>query len=316
MDEEKRSEYKEKAEAILFASGKMMKFDDIARLGRFRNREILQEVLEELKKEYDEKPGSLKIFNDGEIWKLNVSDKHIDTVKNIISETELTKSVTETLAVIAFKYPILQSDVVKIRSNKAYEHLKELQELGYISRQKHGRTNLIKLTDKFFEYFNLPEDKLKEQFKDFDGIANAIEEKEQEIKEMKEKQDEERRKDNVEAYDEEAKVETYGEKLGNLEVVDEPEEKTEKPVEETAEKPVEEKTLNEKPAQEKMPAEKQKPIIKPKVNAEKKETEEDIQERKAEQLAREIEENAEKRARKVFEEEEEGKEDDVSDQMS
>src|SRR3989344_3405131 len=109
MDEEKRSEYKEKAEAILFASGKMMKFDDIARLGRFRNREILQEVLEELKKEYDEKPGSLKIFNDGEIWKLNVSDKHIDTVKNIISETELTKSVTETLAVIAFKYPILQS---------------------------------------------------------------------------------------------------------------------------------------------------------------------------------------------------------------
>ena len=64
------------------------------------------------------------------------------------------------------------------------------------------------------------------------------------------------------------------------------------------------------------PAEKQKPIIKPKVNAEKKETEEDIQERKAEQLAREIEENAEKRARKVFEEEEEGKEDDVSDQMS
>ena len=66
--------------------------------------------------------------------------------------------------------------------------LKELEEAGYISRQKHGRTKLIKLTDKFFEYFDLPRDKLKDQFKDFGSIAKAIESKEQEVEKVKEEQ--------------------------------------------------------------------------------------------------------------------------------
>ena len=57
-------------------------------------------------------------------------------VRKIVTETELTRSVMETLAVIAFKYPILQSDLIKLRTNKAYDHLVELEKSGYISRQK------------------------------------------------------------------------------------------------------------------------------------------------------------------------------------
>lgn len=94
----------------------------------------------------------------------------------------------ETLAVIAFKYPILQSDLIKIRTNKAYDHLVELEKSGYITRQKHSRTNLIKLTEKFFKYFDLTEEKLKEQFRDFDSIARAIKEKEEEVEKIKDEQ--------------------------------------------------------------------------------------------------------------------------------
>ena len=43
-------------------------------------------------------------------------------------------------------------------------------------------------TQKFFDYFDLPRNKLKEQFKDFDGIAESIEEKEEEIKKIREEQ--------------------------------------------------------------------------------------------------------------------------------
>ena len=82
-------------------------------------------------------------------------------VRKIVTETELTRSVMETLAVIAFKYPILQSDLIKLRTNKAYDHLVELEKSGYISRQKYC-TNLIKLTDKFFKYFDLTEENLRE----------------------------------------------------------------------------------------------------------------------------------------------------------
>ena len=111
----------------------------------------------------------------------------------------------ETLAVIAFKYPILQSDLIKLRTNKSYDHLVELEKSGYISRQKHGRTNLIKLTEKFFKYFDLTEEKLKEQFRDFDSIAKAIKEKEEEVEQIKD--DQRKRAEDLKKEDEKIKKE-------------------------------------------------------------------------------------------------------------
>ena len=244
---------KKKLEALLFSSGRKMNVEELSKLAHAGHEEI-QNALMELKKDYDEKQSSVMVINEGDSWKLNIREQFLSLVQKIVTETELSKTIMETLAVIAFKYPIKQSDLIKIRTNKAYDHLKELEELGYISRQKHGRTNLIKLTQKFFEYFDLQEEKLKEQFKDFGTIAHAIEEKESEIKQIKEEQkakaEEEKKKDkeikkeidlldkegqevpldtyeNKEAKQEKEKpeVKVIGGKLGSLNVVDEPSEK-------------------------------------------------------------------------------------------
>ena len=248
---------KKKLEALLFSSGRKMSVEELSRLADARTGDI-QQSLEELKKEYESKNSSVMIVNEGDSWKLTVHEQFLPLVQKIITETELSKTIVETLAVIAFKYPIKQSDLIRIRTNKAYDHLKELEEMGYISRQKHGRTNLIKLTQKFFEYFNLPEEKLKEQFQDFESIANAIKEKESEIEAIKqdqrekaeeEKQKDEKIKEEIDLLDSEGKetaLETYEnteakennsedseqapevvvekEQLGNLEIVNEPSE--------------------------------------------------------------------------------------------
>ena len=178
---------KKKLEALLFSSGRKMSIEELSRLSNAGTGDI-QKSLEELKKEYEDKDSSVMIIEEGDSWKLTVREQYLPLVQKIITETELSKTIMETLAVIAFKYPIRQSDLIKIRTNKAYDHLRELEEMGYISRQKHGRTNLIKLTQKFFEYFDLPEGKLKEHFKDFSSIANAIEDKEKEIETIKQEQ--------------------------------------------------------------------------------------------------------------------------------
>ena len=187
MAELKKASVKSKVEAVLFSTGHRISLDDISRLCRAKKEDALA-ALKELQREYDEKQSSLMLVEEGDFWKLTVRDHLISIVRKIVTETELTRSVLETLAIIAFKYPILQSDLIKLRTNKAYDHLAELEKSGYISRQKHGRTNLIKLTEKFFRYFDLTEEKLKEQFKDFDSIARAIKEKEQEVEDIKEDQ--------------------------------------------------------------------------------------------------------------------------------
>ena len=187
MTDLKKASVKSKVEAVLFSTGHKISLDEISKICRSRKEDVLLS-LQELQKEYDEKQSSLMLVEEGEFWKFTVRDHLISIVRKIVTETELTKSVLETLAVIAFKYPILQSDLIKLRTNKSYDHLAELEKSGYISRQKHGRTNLIKLTEKFFKYFDLTEEQLRDRFKDFGSIARAIHEKEDEVKMIKDDQ--------------------------------------------------------------------------------------------------------------------------------
>ena len=233
----KKLPLKQKVEAILFSVGGRISLGDIARLARSRE-DAVREALQHLKEEYGQKDSSLILIEDGDHWKLAVRDHYLSVVKKIVTETELSKTVLETLAIIAFKYPIRQSDLIKLRTNKAYDHLRELEQQGFISRKKHGRTNLIKLTEKFFQYFDLPEENLKEHLADFESIAAAITRKEQELAERKQQQaqeleqiasQEDRIKQEIEGLDapQEPMVEPgSGDaeaslKLGRLEVYDE-----------------------------------------------------------------------------------------------
>ena len=123
--------------------------------------------MQELKADYEERGTSVVLNEDNGHWKLTVKDHYLPMVQKVIDQTELDKPLMETLAVIAWKYPLLQAAVIKIRHNKAYEHLRILEELGFITRQKFGRTKRITLTQKFFEYFDLPsKEQVKEVFKD------------------------------------------------------------------------------------------------------------------------------------------------------
>ena len=187
MAELKKASVKSNVEAVLFSVGHKINLEEISKLCR-SSRENVLAALKELQQDYDAKQSSLMLIEEGDSWKFSVRDNFIPMVRKIVTETELTKSVLETLAVIAFKYPILQSDLIKMRTNKAYDHLVELEKAGYITRQKHSRTNLIKLTDKFFKYFDLTEDKLRDKFRDFDSIARDIKDKEVEVKKIKEEQ--------------------------------------------------------------------------------------------------------------------------------
>lgn len=229
------SELKSEIESILFAAGRKVELEDLKRMCSEKGHRI-KEAIKSLKMDYDMKNSSLAIMEDAEGYKLTVREKYLPLVENIVTETELPKSVMETLAVIAFKYPILQSDLVKIRSNKCYDHLSQLEEAGFIRREKHGRTNTITLTQKFFDYFELPPGKVKEAFASFEGVAKAIEEKEKQVEAMKEhaKVKKEEKKEpaaKLEVFDDEEpepkeipKIQVYDlntDKLGDLQVVDE-----------------------------------------------------------------------------------------------
>jgi segregation and condensation protein B len=178
------SEESNKVEALLFSSGRKMNEEELSKITGIKP-DRLKAALEELKRKHEGEDSPLILLNESDSWKLMTKEKYISLIQHIVTETELDKSLMETLAVIAWKYPILQADVIRLRNNKAYDHLRELEQAGFIAREKKGRTRSIRLTPKFFQYFDLPPGKAKTQdaFKELvpEDIRQKVEKTESDI---------------------------------------------------------------------------------------------------------------------------------------
>ena len=76
--------------------------------------------------------------------------------------SELKTSELRTLATIAIKKKILQSDLILLRGSGAYDHIKELLEKNLIlkRKQKDGRSYWLSLSDKFFQTFAVSDEYL------------------------------------------------------------------------------------------------------------------------------------------------------------
>ncbi len=171
-----------KIEAIVFSAGREVDIEELKKLTQFTEAAI-KDAIKELTKSYIENNNAFMIVEikkgDSLAWKMTVREKYLPVVRKITPYMEFPKAIMETLAVVAWKQPVLQSDVINIRTNKAYEHIAELEKLGFLTKEKHGRSYLLKLSQKFYDYFDLRDDvdvrKLFKSIKDED-------EKEQQLK--------------------------------------------------------------------------------------------------------------------------------------
>jgi len=178
MNEEEKKELLNKVEAILFSAGRSIPINEIATICS-TNPTIIKEAAQELKKNMDDRNSPLLVIEETDAWKMTVRENYLDLVRDITPHTELDKATLETLAVIAWKQPVLQSDVIKIRTSSAYEHVSGLVDMGFISKEKKGRSYVLKTTGQFFDYFDLPgKEALKEKLKELEDGLQAQAEKE------------------------------------------------------------------------------------------------------------------------------------------
>ena len=172
-------EDKYKVEAVLFTTGRFMNLDEIARFCGIASVGYVKELLDELKKDYEQRNSALLLFEKDGQYKLNVRKEYGEITNKLAGGAEFDNPTTKTLAVIAYKQPVMQAEIIKIRGNKAYDHVKRLIESELITSEKSGRTRILKLTSKFYDYFDTAEEKIKEEF---NKIKEAIESK-QDIRE-------------------------------------------------------------------------------------------------------------------------------------
>ena len=153
IDGERERENLKKVEATLFIAGKFLSLKELVALTEI-NPILLRKILEDLAEKYKE--SGIEVVNKEDSWKMDVANEYVGIVNRLATgNAEFSKSEQETLAIIAYKQPIKQSVVIKIRGNKAYEHIKKFVSTGLLNKKKTGHTSELSLKDEFYDYFNL-----------------------------------------------------------------------------------------------------------------------------------------------------------------
>ncbi|MDD5700344.1 MAG: SMC-Scp complex subunit ScpB [Candidatus Nanoarchaeia archaeon] len=155
LDDEIEEESARKIEAALFIAGKYLTIQELVALTDV-NPILLKKKLEDLKDAY--KNGGIEILENNGLWKMDVSPTYVRMVNKMATgSSEFSKAEQETLAIIAYKQPMKQSVIVKIRGNKAYDHIRKFSELGLIVKKRLGHTWELTLSESFHDYFHVGE---------------------------------------------------------------------------------------------------------------------------------------------------------------
>jgi segregation and condensation protein B len=148
-------------EAVLYASGRPLS---------------LATIVAHLKLENEQEAKALSVHL-GEIYEQDGSPlevKHLPEDRVVIQlKTDYTKEARKfsirplltvgplrTLSYIAYNQPIEQREVAIARGSQAYQHIKQLVQMGFIEKEKgKGRTKLLKTTNDFADTLGLSRDR-------------------------------------------------------------------------------------------------------------------------------------------------------------
>ena len=164
-------------EALLFVSGDPLPFRRLAEVLE-EEPDIVKLALDELAADYADRPGGLQLLEVAGGYQLRTRQDHAVYVRRML---ERKKKVTisgpalETLAIIAYRQPLIRAEIEAIRGVTVDGVLRSLLDKRLIKvagvKEAPGRPNLYRTTKKFLEFFGLnalsdlpPIEKLEDTF--------------------------------------------------------------------------------------------------------------------------------------------------------
>ena len=162
-------------ESILYVSGTQVAIADIAEKLELSEKEIA-EAVKELKEKYSGDSG-IQLLQFNKKLQFSSNPQYADDVSavlNPIKEKELSKSMLEVAAIIAYKQPVTRIDLEEIRGNSEYA-VQKLLELGVIEpvgrKDAVGRPVMFGTTDKFLKRFQISS---LDELPDYEDLINKI----------------------------------------------------------------------------------------------------------------------------------------------
>ena len=167
-------------EAIIFASGKGISKRALVNGLRDYNAKDIEKALEELEKRYSGEERGVRLIRFNDSYQFETNPAYGGILSDILMETkerELSKTLLQVLAIIAYKQPVTRLEIEDLRGVGSDYVLGMLTKLGLIDvvgrKETLGRPLLYGTTDEFLKKFGLHS---LEDLPDYDELMRLIRE--------------------------------------------------------------------------------------------------------------------------------------------
>ncbi len=156
-----KKEIKAIIEALLFTWGDPLEISDISSVLDLSKKEA-KEIIDEMKDEFNYNMRGLQIIKINDSYQIGTRSEHYKWIKKLKrpkKERSLSNAALETLSIIAYKQPVIKSEIETIRGVKCdtaiYTLLDKemIEERGRLDRV--GKPIIYGTTDKFLKTFGL-----------------------------------------------------------------------------------------------------------------------------------------------------------------
>ncbi len=152
-------------EAALFVSENPVKVSALSKISGITSTKEIKKILDEIKKEFDAASRGIILALTPEGYQFQVKDQFLESVAGLTTYADISKGALRTLSIVALRQPVLQSEIIKIQGNKAYNYIKSLEKKKLIKTEKAGRTKKINITKEFERYFGKSLQEIQEKLK-------------------------------------------------------------------------------------------------------------------------------------------------------
>jgi segregation and condensation protein B len=146
-------------EAGLYVAGRPLDLKTLASVAGTRSKRRVRRLAKTLVENYKNRDTALEILElEGERFVMQLKADYTGKVRKLATRPLLSAGPLKTLSYIAFRQPILQTQVIDVRGHHSYGHLKQLEDMELIIREGVGKKRVIKTTQFFADFFGLSHD--------------------------------------------------------------------------------------------------------------------------------------------------------------
>jgi len=155
-------------EAALYVAGRPLDLRTLASVLRTRSKNKTRRLAKTLIEIYKSRENALTILElENERFVMQLKPEYTPHVRRLAIRPLLSVGPLKTLSYIAYRQPVPQTQVIDVRGQHAYDHLRQLEDLDLIAREPAGRSKVLRTTEFFADYFGLSHDlkTMKQQLK-------------------------------------------------------------------------------------------------------------------------------------------------------